>query len=122
MVSKATAAENAAEFAWQHDDVFGRIASRYDLLCDVFSFGIPRFWKRAVARRSASEEWSVLLDGASGTGDIVLRLLAHHRRGAYRNRLGYQPKMLAIAQRRLKAHGDKVRFTARCRGDDLGGR
>ena len=77
MASEPAAAENAAEFAWQHDDVFGRIATRYDLLCDVFSFGIHRFWKRAVARRIASEEWSVLLDGASGTGDIVLRLLAH---------------------------------------------
>ena len=33
-------AENAAEFAWQRDDVFGRIASRYDLLCDLFSVGI----------------------------------------------------------------------------------
>ena len=36
------ASGNAAEFAWRHDDVFGRIAGRYDLLCDVFSFGIHR--------------------------------------------------------------------------------
>ena len=46
-------ADNAAEFTWRHDDVFGRIASRYDLLCDVFSFGIHRLWKRKVARRIA---------------------------------------------------------------------
>lgn len=45
--------DNAAEFAWQHDDVFGRIASRYDLLCDVFSLGIHRLWKRRVAGRIA---------------------------------------------------------------------
>jgi len=111
VVSKATAAENAAEFAWQHDDVFGRIASRYDLLCDVFSFGIHRFWKRAVARRIASEEWSVLLDGASGTGDIVLRLLAHQETaGRTVIASDISPKMLAIAEQRLRAHGEKVRF------------
>ena len=44
--SESTDHQNAAEFAWQNDDVFGRIASRYDKLCDVFSFGIHRFWKR----------------------------------------------------------------------------
>jgi len=103
---------NAAEFAWQHDDVFGRIATRYDLLCDVFSFGIHRLWKRAVARRIASEEWNVLLDGASGTGDIVLRLLAHQETtGRTVIASDISAKMLAIAQRRLKSYADKVRFT-----------
>jgi len=110
--SKVTAAENAAEFAWQHDDVFGRIASRYDLLCDVFSFGIHRFWKRAVARRIASEDWNVLLDGASGTGDIVLRLLSRQETaGRTVIASDISAKMLAIAEKRLKAHADKVRFT-----------
>lgn len=111
MDSKVVSAENAAEFAWQHDDVFGRIASRYDLLCDVFSFGIHRLWKRAVARRIASEKWSVLLDGATGTGDIVLRLLAREEtQGRTVIASDVSTKMMAIAQRRLKAHGDKVRF------------
>jgi hypothetical protein len=75
--SLGTSPDNAAEFTWQHDDVFGRIASRYDLLCDVFSLGIHRLWKRRVARRIAEEPWATLLDGATGTGHIVLRLLAH---------------------------------------------
>lgn len=107
----ATATENAAEFAPAHDDVFGRIASRYDLLCDLFSFGIHRLWKRAVARRIASEEWNTLLDGASGTGDIVLRLLAHQQpEGRTVIASDISAKMLAIATRRLEAHNGKVRF------------
>jgi demethylmenaquinone methyltransferase / 2-methoxy-6-polyprenyl-1,4-benzoquinol methylase len=111
-VASEPAGENAAEFAWQQDDVFGRIASRYDLLCDVFSFGIHRFWKRAVARRIASEDWNVLLDGATGTGDIVLRLLAHQEtQGRTVIASDISPKMMAIAQRRLKAHAGKLRFT-----------
>jgi len=97
--------ENAAEFAWRHDDVFGRIASRYDVLCDVFSLGIHRLWKRRVAQRVASEHWTTLLDGATGTGDIILRLLAHENTaGRTVIASDISPKMLAIAQHRLAAH------------------
>src|SRR5215831_11317032 len=66
--------DNAAHFAWQQDDVFGRIATRYDLLCDVFSFGFHRLWKRRVVQLIAREPWATLLDGATGTGDIITRL------------------------------------------------
>lgn len=107
----APATENAAEFAPAQDDVFGRIASRYDLLCDLFSLGIHRLWKRAVARRIASEQWNTLLDGASGTGDIVLRVLAHRQpEGRTIIASDISAKMLAIAGRRLGAHAGKVRF------------
>ena len=37
---------NAAAFNPLRDDVFGRIAGRYDLLCDIFSLGLHRRWKR----------------------------------------------------------------------------
>jgi len=104
-------AENAAEFAWQHDDVFGRIASRYDVLCDVFSFGIHRLWKRRVARRIASERWTTLLDGATGTGDIILRMLAHEAMdGRSVIASDVSQKMLAIAERKLARHAAKVQL------------
>lgn len=102
--------DNAGEFSWRHDDVFGRIASRYDLLCDVFSFGIHRLWKRRVARRIASESWTTLLDGATGTGDIILRVLAHDTTEGNRTVIAsdISPTMLAIAQRRFVAHRKSV--------------
>lgn len=94
--------ENAAEFAWQNDDVFGRIATRYDRLCDVFSFGIHRLWKRRVAKRIASEEWNTLLDGATGTGDIILRVVASaSTQGRTVIASDVSTKMLAIAEQRL---------------------
>lgn len=100
---------NAADFAWRHDDVFGRIASRYDLLCDVFSLGIHRLWKRRVARRIAGERWSVLLDGATGTGDIILRVLAHETvEGRTVIAADISEKMLSIAQRRLGSRAGQV--------------
>ncbi len=105
------ASTNAAAWARSSDDVFGRIAGRYDLLSDVFSFGIHRLWKRRVAEVIASERWSTLLDGASGTGDIVLRVLAHtsvHGRDVVAADIS--PRMLAIAQRRLARHGGRVTF------------
>ena len=104
-------AENAAEFAWQHDDVFGRIAARYDLLCDVFSLGIHRLWKRRVAERIASEAWSTLLDGATGTGDILLRLFARQQpAGRTVIASDISEKMLAVAQRRLSRHARSIRM------------
>ena len=103
------ASENAAEFAWKSDDVFGRIASRYDLLCDVFSFGIHRLWKRRVARTIAAEPWQTLLDGATGTGDIILRVLAREEtNGRTIIASDVSAPMLAIAERRLASHRSRV--------------
>jgi demethylmenaquinone methyltransferase / 2-methoxy-6-polyprenyl-1,4-benzoquinol methylase len=95
---------NAAEFAWEDDDVFGRIATRYDMLCDIFSLGIHRLWKRRVAKRIASEDWNVLLDSASGTGDIMLRLIAEAPlRGRTLIASDISARMLSIAEKRLSA-------------------
>ena len=103
--------DNAAGFARQHDDVFGRIATRYDLLCDVFSLGIHRLWKRRVAQLIASEHWATLLDGATGTGDIITRLLAHKAvLGRTVVASDISRRMLAIAQRKLAPLGDEVQL------------
>ncbi len=66
---------NSANFTPKDDDVFGRIATRYDFLCDLFSLGIHRLWKRRVAYIIGNAPWQNLLDVASGTGDIVYRIL-----------------------------------------------
>jgi ubiquinone/menaquinone biosynthesis methyltransferase len=104
---------NAAEFDTSADDVFGRIASRYDLLCDLFSFWIHRHWKRRVALLVASQPWRVLLDSASGTGDIVIRVLDRQPTGAKRRVVAsdISPQMLAVARARLErlGHGVELR-------------
>lgn len=106
---ESAAAENAAAFTWQGDDVFGRIANRYDLLCDVFSFWIHRLWKRRVASTIASEPWNTLLDGATGTGDIILRVLAREETlGRTVVASDISLPMLAIAERRLADHRSRV--------------
>jgi demethylmenaquinone methyltransferase / 2-methoxy-6-polyprenyl-1,4-benzoquinol methylase len=111
-IQKHSPSENAAEFNVQQDDIFGRIAGRYDLLCDLFSFGIHRLWKRRVARVIAKEPWLRLLDCASGTGDIILRVINNKeiQEGQQIIASDISPQMLAIAQRRLVAANSSVKF------------
>jgi demethylmenaquinone methyltransferase/2-methoxy-6-polyprenyl-1,4-benzoquinol methylase len=57
------------------DDVFRRVASRYDLMNDLMSFGIHRAWKNDfVAALNPRPPLSVI-DVAGGTGDIAFRIL-----------------------------------------------
>lgn len=65
---------NAASFDAAYDDVFSRIAGRYDVLCDVFSLLIHRAWKRRMAQRVLARQWRDMIDVAAGTGDIALRV------------------------------------------------
>lgn len=108
--SRRSEHSNAAGFVTSSDDVFGRIASRYDLLCDLFSLWIHRHWKRRVAALVAAEPWHELLDAASGTGDIVLRVLERQARDGARRIVAsdISPQMLAIAQRRLASVAERV--------------
>lgn len=92
---------NAAAFDPVADDVFARIASRYDRLCDVFSLYAHRLWKSRIAKLMSAEAGSVILDVASGTGDIPVRLL---RRGGGPERIVVSDislQMLAQAEKKL---------------------
>lgn len=103
--------DNSAQFRPAGDDVFGRIAGRYDRLCDLFSFGIHRLWKSRMADRIAREPGRHLLDLASGTGDIPLRLSRRLGPSAsdWRIRMSdISPEMLRIARRRLDYAGSSI--------------
>jgi ubiquinone/menaquinone biosynthesis methyltransferase len=93
---------NAADFDAAYDDVFGRIAGRYDLLCDVFSLLIHRAWKRRMAKRILALPWRDMIDVAAGTGDIALRVAQGLDSRQQRRVLvsDLSAPMLAIAQRR----------------------
>ena len=106
---------NAADFHAQADDIFGRIATRYDLLCDLFSLGIHRLWKRRVAAIIAQEPWTCLLDAAAGTGDVVLRVANHpNHQGLQHGQVvitsDISPQMLAIARKRAGALAASLDF------------
>lgn len=94
---------NAADFAPTRDDVFARIAGRYDRLCDIFSLGAHRLWKSRMAAVMAAAPGRDLLDLASGTGDIPRRLVDRTPPGQDRRIwvTDLCPQMLALAERKL---------------------
>jgi demethylmenaquinone methyltransferase / 2-methoxy-6-polyprenyl-1,4-benzoquinol methylase len=55
--------------------VFDSVASRYDLMNDLMSGGIHRWWKAEMIAWLAPRSGQVLLDVAGGTGDIACRAL-----------------------------------------------
>ncbi len=59
------------------DDVFHKVARRYDIMNDVMSAGVHRLWKEALvtALRPSQTRPLSLLDVAGGTGDIAFRVL-----------------------------------------------
>lgn len=104
---------NAAAFSPRRDDVFGRIAGRYDFLCDVFSLGLHRRWKRRVAQMIARAHWDRMLDAAAGTGHIVRRVLKLSPGIADARQIivsDVSLPMLAIARRKTGALTDKLDF------------
>ena len=54
--------------------VFSSVASRYDLMNDLMSFGIHRLWKRYFVGTSGVKRGDHILDLAGGTGDIAALL------------------------------------------------
>jgi demethylmenaquinone methyltransferase / 2-methoxy-6-polyprenyl-1,4-benzoquinol methylase len=55
------------------DSVFSNVASKYDLMNDVMSFGLHRLWKNEFASMITNLD-STILDVAGGTGDIAFRI------------------------------------------------
>ncbi|AKJ40835.1 bifunctional demethylmenaquinone methyltransferase/2-methoxy-6-polyprenyl-1,4-benzoquinol methylase UbiE [Pragia fontium] len=54
-------------------EVFHSVASKYDLMNDLMSFGIHRIWKRFTIDCSAVREGQKVLDLAGGTGDLTAK-------------------------------------------------
>ena len=51
--------------------VFEAVARRYDLMNDLMSFGIHRWWKRVLVATAAPRAGQRIVDLAGGTGDVA---------------------------------------------------
>lgn len=56
------------------NSMFARIASRYDLANKLLSFGIDRSWRRRLVEAVDAREPSVVVDLATGSGDVAFAL------------------------------------------------
>ena len=57
------------------NNVFNSVADKYDLMNDLTSLGIHRFWKDSLINWLAPQPYQKLADIAGGTGDISMKFL-----------------------------------------------
>jgi demethylmenaquinone methyltransferase / 2-methoxy-6-polyprenyl-1,4-benzoquinol methylase len=76
------------------NDLFATIAGRYDLINDLQSFGLHRWWKRKLIRLANTRPGERALDLCCGTGDVAFALA---RRGMRVVGLDFSGPMLAVA-------------------------
>ena len=81
------------------NDLFARIARRYDFLNDLQSFGLHRLWKNRVVQLAHIKNGDRALDLCCGTGDISFALA---RGGAATTGLDFSAQMLEVAKTRSK--------------------
>ena len=62
---------NEADKSKYVGEVFTSVAKNYDIMNDAMSFGMHRLWKKILVELAAVGEKDVILDIASGTGDIA---------------------------------------------------
>ncbi len=79
------------------NDLFAAIAPRYDLINDLQSFGLHRWWKRRLIRLAAVQPDDTALDLCCGTGDVAFALAAA---GARVTGLDFSAPMLEVASAR----------------------
>jgi demethylmenaquinone methyltransferase/2-methoxy-6-polyprenyl-1,4-benzoquinol methylase len=101
------------------NDVFHRVAGRYDLMNDLMSGGLHRLWKDALVtwlNPPKRPGWKVL-DVAAGTGDIAFRIIDASGGNAHATVLDINGSMLAVgrdraAKRGLEANTDFIEANA----------
>jgi demethylmenaquinone methyltransferase / 2-methoxy-6-polyprenyl-1,4-benzoquinol methylase len=79
------------------NDLFARVAPRYDLINDLQSLGLHRAWKRRLVRMARVQRSERALDVCCGTGDIAFSLA---RAGAEVNAVDFSEAMLNVARAR----------------------
>jgi demethylmenaquinone methyltransferase/2-methoxy-6-polyprenyl-1,4-benzoquinol methylase len=80
-------------------DLFTLIATRYDLINDLQSFGLHRYWKRRLLNLAGGKAGERALDVCCGTGDVAFALA---RQGLAVTGLDFSEPMLTVARQRLE--------------------
>ncbi|RUW23897.1 bifunctional demethylmenaquinone methyltransferase/2-methoxy-6-polyprenyl-1,4-benzoquinol methylase UbiE [Mesorhizobium sp. M4B.F.Ca.ET.215.01.1.1] len=89
------------------NDVFHKVANRYDLMNDLMSGGLHRLWKDAMVtwlNPPKRPGWKVL-DVAGGTGDIAFRIIEASDRHAHATVLDINGSMLDVGRDRAETKG-----------------
>lgn len=90
------------------DEVFHKVAKKYDIMNDIMSLGLHRLWKDEMMQHLRPFNDRTLLDVATGTMDIARRFI--ERGGEHATATDINEKMLEEGKRRLQtfAQADKI--------------
>jgi demethylmenaquinone methyltransferase/2-methoxy-6-polyprenyl-1,4-benzoquinol methylase len=89
------------------NDVFHKVAKRYDLMNDLMSAGMHRVWKDAMVawlNPPKRPGWRVL-DVAGGTGDIAFKIIGASHGNAHATVLDINGSMLSVGRDRAEKKG-----------------
>ena len=87
------------------NDVFSSVAENYDLMNDLMSLGLHRWWKRYAVQLAAVREGFQVLDLAGGTGDMTALLEPHIGSDGKIVLSDINPEMLDVGRQRLLDRG-----------------
>lgn len=89
------------------NEVFHKVAKRYDIMNDVMSAGLHRIWKDAMiaALNPPKDPAYKVLDVAGGTGDIAFRIVEASGRLAHATVLDINGSMLGVGAERAEKKG-----------------
>lgn len=103
------------DFGYQHvpiekkatlvKNVFSNVAEKYDVMNDLMSLGIHRFWKRFALRCAEVHPGQRLLDVAAGTGDISCLAAQQLNSQGHLYVTDINESMLSIGRAKLIDHG-----------------
>ena len=88
---------NTEEKSVYVEQMFNKIAQKYDLFNDIITFGMHRQWKRFVARQTDLHDEQNCLDLCCGTGDIAREVLRQYPSSKVTG-LDFSEEMLNIAE------------------------
>ena len=92
------------------EEMFDSISSKYDLLNDIFSFGLHRLWKRrilAILNPTYGEKW---IDLCCGTGDMSMLLARYMKSSKNITGMDSASQALLVARERSKDNFSSIEW------------
>jgi demethylmenaquinone methyltransferase/2-methoxy-6-polyprenyl-1,4-benzoquinol methylase len=94
----------SADKTSQVSEMFDSIAGRYDFMNRFLSLGIDRSWRKKAIRMFRADRPRLILDVATGTGDMALRAARELEPDKIVG-IDISPKMLEIGRQKVEAAG-----------------
>lgn len=85
--------------------MFSKIATRYDLLNHVLSLGLDRGWRKKVAWETRDMDCRKVLDVCTGTGDMAIELCRFWKGKAFVEGIDFSHELIEIAREKSKKSG-----------------